>query len=62
VDKQMGFKSRLQPDELFEEISDYLWENKMQRDEDEKKYRLKVQIMDEEEEEVCRIKFQIEFL
>ena len=58
----MGFKSRLQPDELFEEISDYLWENKMQRDEDEKKYRLKVQIMDEEEEEVCRIKFQIEFL
>ena len=58
----MGFKSRLQPDELFEEISDYLWENKMKRDEDEKKYRLKVQIMDEEDEEVCRIKFQIEFL
>ena len=58
----MGFKSRLQPDELFEEISDYLWENKMKRDEDEKKYRLKVQIMDEEDEETCRIKFQIEFL
>jgi hypothetical protein len=46
VDKQMGFKSKMPPDELFEELSDYLWENKMSQEEDAKKYRFKVQIMD----------------
>ena len=29
VDKQLGFKSKISPDELLEELSDYLWENKM---------------------------------
>jgi hypothetical protein len=29
VDKQLGFQSKMPPDELLEELSDYLWENKM---------------------------------
>ena len=53
----MGFKSIIPPDELYEELNDYLWENRMKKEEDAKKYRLKVQIMDEEEEDICRIKF-----
>jgi|LauGreDrversion4_2_1035121.scaffolds.fasta_scaffold355925_1 hypothetical protein len=35
----MGFKSKMPPDEILEELSDYLWENRMKQDEDEKKYR-----------------------
>lgn len=53
----MGFKSKMPPNELYEELLDYIWENRMKKEEDAKKYRLKVQIMDEEDEEICRNKF-----
>ncbi len=62
VDKDLGFKSKMTAEELFEELSEYFWDNKIKKEENSKKYRLQCSIMEEEsiEEEgegICRIRF-----
>lgn len=62
ANKEMGFKSKMPAEELFEELNEYLWENQVKKEEDPKKYRLKGSIMEEDHNEeegegVCRIRF-----